>query len=330
MFVDIATISIKAGHGGPGCVSFHREKYVPKGGPNGGDGGDGGSVIFVANHNLKSLMDFNFQKSYEAQSGSPGEGRDRYGRKGEDLIIRVPVGTVVKDPETEAVIFDFTQSDQTEVLAKGGLGGQGNARFATSTNQTPFYAQKGLPGESRRVTLELKLIADVGIIGLPNAGKSSLLAALTRANVKIADYPFTTLYPNLGVLYYEQEKQVLLADLPGIIEGAAQGLGLGHQFLRHADRTKLLLHVLDVSDFYDRDCLADYHMILSELEQYSEALKDKPQWLILNKMDAVQDIERFEALKAKLPKTQIFEVSAITGLGLEELKAALFLSEACH
>ncbi|MDD5456147.1 MAG: GTPase ObgE [Candidatus Margulisbacteria bacterium] len=319
MFVDYAEIKIKAGHGGAGSVHFHREKYVPKGGPDGGDGGKGGDVIFQSDHNLKSLMDFNYQKEYLAGDGMPGGGRDCYGKAAIDLHVKVPVGTIVKNKETGETIIDFNADNMVHVMAKGGLGGKGNARFASSTNQTPFYAQKGLPGQEMEIILELKLIADVGIIGLPNVGKSSLISQMTHCKPKIANYPFTTLVPNLGVVKYKNEKEFIIADMPGLIEDAHHGHGLGIQFLRHIERTTILVHVLDISDFYNRDVLDDFQVINNELELYNPDIKKKEQIVVFNKIDAVADRKKITQLKKKFKKYQVLALSAATGEGVAEL-----------
>ena len=323
MFIDKADIEVKAGDGGAGKVSFRREKYVAKGGPDGGDGGAGGSVVFVADHNLKSLMDLKYQQKYHAPDGHPGERRNRSGCDGEDLIIRLPVGTLVMDMATGLPLHDLTVDGQQIIVAKGGKGGKGNARFATSTRQTPYYAQKGLAGESFEVILELKLIADVGIIGLPNVGKSSLISKITSSRPKIADYPFTTLVPNLGVVRYRDGKQYVIADIPGIIEGAHEGHGLGTQFLRHVERTTVLLHMLDVSDFYVRDVVADYRLLSEELRLHNPEILKKEQLIVLNKIDAVQDRARLIPLKKAFPKKKVYMISAVTGEGIEELQEAI-------
>lgn len=318
MFVDRAEIMIKAGDGGPGAVSFRREKFVPLGGPDGGDGGDGGDVILRAEHNLKSLMDFNFKREFKAENGSPGSRRNRFGCAGKDLNLSLPVGTLILDQHTGDQLMDLSQDGMTVVLAKGGLGGKGNARFSTSTNQTPYYAQKGLPGQQKAVILELKLLADVGIMGFPNVGKSSLIARLTHSRPKIANYPFTTLVPNLGVVRYRENRQFILADIPGIIEHAHTGHGLGIQFLRHVERSKLLLHVLDVADFYERDVVRDYDILNNELRLYNPDILLKQQIIVFNKIDAVADRSRLQMLSKKF-KDNVLHVSAVTGEGLPEL-----------
>lgn len=319
MFIDIAKIELASGNGGPGCVSFRREKFVPKGGPDGGDGGKGGSIVFISDHNLKSLMDFSYRKKYRAPNGQPGERRNKYGKNGDDLLIHVPVGTIIKRMDDDELLMDFTEDGQQYHVVAGGAGGNGNSKFATSINQVPYYAQKGLPGESLEVVLELKLIADVGIIGFPNVGKSTLISVLTESKPKIADYPFTTLVPNLGVMKFKQDKQIVIADLPGIIEDAHNGHGLGHQFLRHVERTKLLLHVLDVSDYYQRDVYEDYKLINKELELFNPEILKKKQIIVFNKLDAVQNMSRLEKIRGKFKDTTFIEVSAITGEGMDRL-----------
>ncbi len=318
-FFDTATITMAAGHGGPGSVSFRREKFVPKGGPDGGNGGDGASVIFVANHNLRSLQDFRYKTKYKAPDGTPGSGRQCYGKKGEDLLLKVPCGTLIKDPVSGEIIVDFVEDGQTWYAVRGGKGGMGNMHFATSTHQTPYYAQPGLPGEERQVSLELKLLADVGLIGFPNVGKSTIISKITAARPKIANYPFTTLVPNLGVVNYAPEQSFVVADIPGIIKGAHEGIGLGHEFLRHVERTRFLLHVLDVSGIEGRDPIDDYKVLNKELKLYDPKLAKKKQVIVLNKMDLVYDSEVIETVAAFFTKKKlpVFVVSAATGKGLQ-------------
>lgn len=318
MFTDQASIYVKAGDGGPGKVSFLREKYKPFGGPDGGDGGDGGSIYFIATTKLNSLTEFRHKTEFKAQSGEPGHNKCMFGKKGQDLYIEVPCGTIIKNKKTNKKIIDLTKPDQLFLLAKGGKGGRGNVHFATSRKQAPRYAQPGLPGEEFRLELELKLIADIGIIGMPNAGKSTLLKALTRANPKIANYPFTTLFPNLGVLNLDGE-EFILADIPGLIEGAAKGKGLGHDFLRHIDRTKYLLHLVDVSGFSGNP-IDNYEIINNELKKYSASLAKKKQIVILNKIDVTESKENIELFLKSVKKTAIICISAVTGEGLSELK----------
>ncbi|MFO7154733.1 MAG: GTPase ObgE [Caldicoprobacter oshimai] len=321
MFVDVAKIFIKGGDGGNGAVSFRREKYVPRGGPDGGDGGDGGDIIFVVDPGMRTLMDFRYKKHYRAESGHNGGPSNMKGRDGEDLIIRVPPGTVIRDFETGKVLADLTHPGQRKVLARGGRGGKGNARFATSTRQTPRFAQPGEKGEERWVVLELKSIADVGLIGFPNVGKSTILSVLTSARPKIANYPFTTLTPNLGVVEVDREHSFILADIPGLIEGAHKGLGLGHDFLRHIERTRMLVHVVDASGIEGRDPVQDFYIINQELHAYSAELAQRPQIVAANKCDLPGAEHNVKRLKEELePKgIKVFPVSATQNQGFKEL-----------
>jgi GTP-binding protein len=322
MFIDVADIIVKAGNGGKGCVSLRREKFVPKGGPDGGDGGKGGDILVKADNSLKSLMDYQYKKTYKAQNGMPGEGRDCSGKKGEDTILRFPVGTTIYDKKTGVVLVDLIEDGQEFVLAKGGIGGKGNARFANSVNQTPYYAQSGLPGEEVTIHLELKLIADVGVIGLPNIGKSSLVSFVTNAKPKIANYPFTTLVPNLGVIKFKNEKQIVIADVPGIIENAHLGQGLGHQFLRHVERTKVLIHMLDVSDFKQMNPKEAYDLINNEMSLFNQTMKNKKQIIVFNKIDTLHDRSVLENYSREFD-AEIFNISAVTGEGVEQLLEAV-------
>ncbi|WP_461829017.1 GTPase ObgE [Aquifex sp.] len=325
-FVDRVKIYVRGGKGGDGAVAFLREKYRPKGGPAGGDGGKGGDVVLVATNSKHTLLDFKYKKHFIAENGQPGKGKKMHGKDGEDLIIYVPVGTVVKDAQTGEIICDLVKEGQRCVVARGGRGGRGNARFATPTNQAPTYAEKGEPGEERWIILELKLIADVGLIGFPNAGKSTLLSRLTRANPKIADYPFTTLSPNLGVMELDWDRRLVIADIPGLIEDAHKGAGLGHEFLRHIERTKLLAHVIDVSDFRERDPIEAFHAINRELELYSPELAKKPQIVVANKIDALTDRSLLKELESYFRERgyDFYAVSALTGEGLDKLKEGLW------
>lgn len=325
-FIDRVKIYVRAGKGGDGAVAFLREKYRPKGGPAGGDGGRGGNVILVATSSKHTLLDFKYKKHFIAEDGEPGKGKKMHGKKGEDLIIYVPVGTVVKDAQTGEIICDLVKDGQKCIIAKGGKGGRGNARFATPTNQAPTYAEKGEPGEEKWIILELKLIADVGLIGFPNVGKSTLLARLTRANPKIADYPFTTLSPNLGVMELDWDRRLVIADIPGLIEDAHKGAGLGHEFLRHIERTKFLAHIIDVSDFREREPIQAFEAINKELALYSQELVKKPQIVVANKIDALSDKELIEDLKNYFKERgyEFYAISALTGEGLEELKEGLW------
>lgn len=321
MFVDIAKISVKAGKGGNGSVAFRREKYIPMGGPAGGDGGDGGSVILVADEGLRTLMDFRYKKQYHAENGEDGRGKKQYGSDGEDLFLRVPVGTLVKDAETDIVLADLKNHGQQYVAARGGRGGKGNVKFKSSIRRTPRFAQPGTKGDEREIILELKLLADVGLIGFPNVGKSTILAAITSAKPKIANYHFTTLKPNLGVVSIGEGHSYVLADIPGLIEGASEGAGLGLDFLRHIERTKLLLHVIDASGQEGRDPVEDFHKINDELKQYSNKLSGKEQIIVLNKMELPEAINNAERIKKEFSdKYEIIQVSAATGSGLDLLK----------
>ncbi len=324
-FIDKAKIHVKAGDGGNGCVAWRREKFVPMGGPAGGNGGKGGDVILKADSRLQTLMDFKYTKHFKAKRGQHGSGSNKHGKKGEDLILRVPVGTVVKDAETGEIIADLVKDGQEVVVARGGKGGRGNAAFKTSTNQAPDYAEEGEKGEEKWIELELKLLADVGIIGFPNAGKSTLISVLSNAKPKIADYPFTTLSPVLGVVQLDIGKSLVLADIPGLIEGASKGAGLGHEFLRHIERTKFLLHVIDISDFREMEPLEAFEKINKEMEEYSPELIKKPQIIIGNKIDILSDKSQIEEFKKQFEEKgyRFIPVSAATKEGIEELKKAL-------
>lgn len=321
MFIDKAKIYVKAGDGGNGCVAFHREKFVPMGGPSGGNGGKGGDVIIVADSKLQTLMDFKYKRHYKAEKGQNGQGGNKTGKDGKDLYIKVPVGTVVKDAQTGEILADLVEEGQSVIVAKGGKGGKGNAAFKTATNQAPTNAEPGEKGEERWIELELKLIADVGIIGFPNAGKSTLISVLSKARPKIADYPFTTLTPVLGVIEFDIGDYLILADIPGLIEGASKGAGLGHEFLRHIERTKYLIHLIDVSDFRERDPIEAFKIINKELKEYSPKLLEKPQIVVANKIDALSDKSLIDKLKDYFTKEgyKFFAVSLITKEGLDEL-----------
>ncbi len=324
-FVDQAKIYVKAGNGGAGCVSFRREKYVPKGGPDGGDGGDGGDVILVADPQVHTLYDFYHQVHFKAENGRPGMGKKMKGRDGEDLILKVPVGTVVKDAETGEVIGDLVKPGQTLVVARGGKGGRGNARFATPTRQAPRIAEPGTPGEERWLLLELKLIADVGLVGFPNAGKSTFLSRISAARPKIADYPFTTLQPNLGVVRLVNGETFVVADIPGLIEGAHKGVGLGHDFLKHIERTRLLLYMLDVSK--GEEVIKDFEVLKKELELFNPELLKKDYLIALNKIDLFPDLDSIKPIVEKFPeedKNRIYLISAVTGQGVVDLLYTLW------
>lgn len=321
MFSDVAKIHIKAGDGGNGAVTFHREKYIAAGGPGGGDGGRGGNVIFVADKGVNTLIDFRYKKKYAAEPGGNGKDERRNGKNGADLIIKVPVGTIVRDTESGLAVCDLKEEGQEFVIAKGGSGGWGNSHFATATRQTPKFAKSGTLGDERDVTLELKLIADVGLLGFPNVGKSTFLSVVSDARPKIANYHFTTLEPNLGVVNLGDGGGFVIADIPGIIEGAHEGVGLGHEFLRHVERTRLLLHFVDVSGIEGRNPLEDFDTINSELKMYSEKLAQKPQVVVANKADIPQFEENFEAFKTELENRgyKVFKISAATKQGVREV-----------
>lgn len=321
MFTDYVKIIAKAGDGGNGAISFRREKYVAAGGPDGGDGGKGGDVYFEVDPNSNTLIDFRFKKKFKAENGNNGEGSNKYGKSGENLTIKVPIGTVIKDASNNRVLADLSQEGQRELVLKGGRGGKGNAHFATSTRQAPRFSQDGENGEEKELILELKLLADVGLIGFPNVGKSTFLGRTTSATPKIADYHFTTLEPNLGVVKTDYGDSFVIADIPGIIEGASEGVGLGLQFLRHIERTRLLLHVIDVSGSEGRDPVDDFNKINSELQKYSKKLSERTQIIVANKIDSMQDEKLYKNLEnlAKEKKLEIFKISAVTGEGVDKL-----------
>ena len=321
MFTDYVKIIAKAGDGGNGAISFRREKYVAAGGPDGGDGGKGGDVYFEVDPNSNTLIDFRFKKKFKAENGNNGEGSNKYGKSGENLTIKVPIGTVIKDASNNRVLADLSQEGQRELVLKGGRGGKGNAHFATSTRQAPRFSQDGENGEEKELILELKLLADVGLIGFPNVGKSTFLGRTTSATPKIADYHFTTLEPNLGVVKTDYGESFVIADIPGIIEGASEGVGLGLQFLRHIERTRLLLHVIDVSGSEGRDPVDDFNKINSELQKYSKKLSERTQIIVANKIDSMQDEKLYKNLEnlAKEKKLEIFKISAVTGEGVDKL-----------
>ena len=327
-FVDEATIRVQAGNGGPGCLSFRREKYIERGGPDGGDGGDGGSVYLVADNALNTLADFRVARKFRAESGQPGAGRNMTGKSGADLDVHVPRGTVIHDLDTGELIGDLTVDGQRIKVVQGGKGGAGNTRFKSSTNRAPRRTTPGTPGEGRHLKLEMKLLADVGLLGLPNAGKSTLIRAMSAAKPKVADYPFTTLHPNLGVVSVGALQSFVMADIPGLIEGAAEGAGLGVQFLKHLQRTRLLLHLVDIAPLdTDADPAAAFRAIEAELTKFSAALADKPRWLVVNKIDllAADDLEvAMDMLLGDLRwNGPVFQVSAATGQGTEALAQAV-------
>jgi len=327
-FVDEATIRVQAGNGGHGCLSFRREKYVERGGPDGGDGGDGGSVYLVAEPSLNTLADFRVARKFKAQTGQGGAGRNKTGRSGEDLDVMIPCGTVVHDVDTGELICDLTDAGQRQKLAEGGRGGLGNTRFKSSINRAPRKITNGTHGEARHLALELKVLADVGLLGMPNAGKSTLITAMSQAKPRIADYPFTTLHPNLGVVRVGQLQSFVMADVPGLIEGASKGAGLGIQFLKHLQRTELLLHLVDIAPLNPDAKPADHvRAIANELGNFSEDLAAKPRWLVINKVDLLDEASRAKARAALLEnlgwKGPVFEVSAATGEGTEPLAQAI-------
>jgi GTPase len=328
MFIDEAKIRVKAGDGGNGCMAFRREKFVPRGGPSGGDGGKGGDVVMESSERHNTLVHFRFNPEYKAERGRHGEGSNKTGREGGDVVLKVPVGTIVYDDETGDKVFDFSQSDQRIVIAHGGRGGRGNARFATSVHQAPREHETGRPGEERSYRLELKLLADVGLVGYPNVGKSTLISRISSARPKIADYPFTTLEPNLGVVAVgdvKDEISFVVADIPGLIEGAHTGVGLGTQFLRHIERTRLLVHLVDVSDGSGRpDVVKDVEVIMGELESFGAGLEEKPMLMAASKID-VANKDKLAALKryCKKKKLKLYEISAVTGKGIKELTHAM-------
>lgn len=323
-FIDEATIHVAAGDGGNGCVSFRREKFIPFGGPNGGDGGDGGSVFMVADENINTLVDFRYERRYQAQRGENGKGSDCTGKKGDDLVIRVPVGTMIYDNDTGELIADLVAAGQQVLVAQGGWHGIGNTRFKSSTNRAPRQSTPGTPGEQRELRLELKLLADVGLLGMPNAGKSTLIRTISAARPKVADYPFTTLYPNLGVVRLAPHRSFVVADIPGLIEGAAEGAGLGIQFLKHLARTRLLLHLVDVSPYGGSgDPVDDARKVVAELEKYSAELAAKERWLVLNKIDQLPEEEREARCQMVVDGLgwtgPVFRISALSALGTQQL-----------
>lgn len=321
MFIDYAKIIVKAGDGGNGAISFRREKYVAAGGPDGGDGGKGGDIYFEVSPNMNTLVDFRYKKKFKAENGKNGEGGHRYGKSGEDLVVKVPIGTIVKDSETGRVMADLSELNQKQLILSGGRGGKGNSHFATSTRQAPRFAQGGEKGEEKELILELKMLADVGLIGFPNVGKSTFLSVVTDATPKIADYHFTTLEPNLGVVKSDYGDSFVIADIPGIIEGASEGTGLGLKFLRHIERTRLLLHVIDVSGIEGRNPVEDFKTINEELKKYSEKLSKRKQIIVANKIDIMQDESLLNDLEkmAKEKDIEIFKISGATGEGVKEL-----------
>ena len=325
MFIDEVRILVKAGDGGNGCLAFRREKFVPRGGPSGVDGGRGGDVILVSSEHQNTLLKFRYNPEHKAERGRHGEGSNRTGADGQSLEVQVPVGTVVYDESTGARLYDFTHPGERFTVASGGRGGKGNARFATSTHQAPTEHEPGRSGEEKRLRLELKLLADVGLVGFPNAGKSTLISRVSAARPKIADYPFTTLEPNLGVVELPDYRSFVVADIPGLIEGAHEGHGLGIQFLRHIERTRLLVHLVDVSEASGRDPVQDFETVMDELASFSRDLVSKPMLVVASKMDVAQDPARVLALRLHVAERGMayFEISSATGLGIEKLKFAM-------
>ncbi len=327
-FVDEATIDVTAGNGGSGCISFRREKFIPFGGPNGGDGGRGGHVYVVADRNINTLIDYRYARRHEARNGEQGRGSDQFGAAGEDIVLRMPVGTIIRDYETGEVMMELLEHGEKRLLAKGGDGGFGNLHYKTSTNRAPRKKTVGWPGEAFKLKLELRVLADVGLLGMPNAGKSTLIAAISNARPKIADYPFTTLHPNLGVVRVGPEKSFVVADIPGLIEGASEGAGLGHLFLRHLQRTRVLLHVIDLAPFDDADPVQQARAIVNELKIYDEELYNKPRWLVLNKLDMIPEAERvtrvLEFVRRYGWKGPVFQISALTRQGCEQLVQTIY------
>jgi GTPase len=328
-FIDEATIDVAAGHGGAGCVSFRREKFIPFGGPDGGNGGRGGSVWAVGDLNLNTLIDYRYSRRHEAKNGEPGRGSDQFGAAAADIVLRMPVGTILTDYETGQVVTELLEPGEKVLVCKGGDGGFGNLHFKSSTNRSPRQKTPGWPGEARKLKLELRVLADVGLLGMPNAGKSTLIASISNAKPKIADYPFTTLHPNLGVVRVGPEKSFVVADVPGLIEGAAEGAGLGHQFLRHLQRTRLLLHMVDIAPFDEAvDPVAQARAIVAELKKYDPALAAKPRWLVLNKVDMLEPAERAAKVKDFVRRLRwkgpVFEISALARQGLDPLVYAIY------
>lgn len=322
-FIDEAIITVQSGDGGRGCVSFRREKCIPRGGPDGGDGGKGGDIVLKTSSRKRTLYQFRYRKHFKAKNGAHGQGKQKTGKNSQDLVIELPPGTLVTDADTEEVITDLIECGETVVLARGGRGGQGNARFKTSTHRTPRFAQPGEPGETKTLKLELKLLADVGIIGLPNAGKSTLIAAVSSARPKTGNYPFTTLFPSLGVVQTDWAEPFVVADIPGLIKGAHKGTGLGIRFLRHIERTRILVHLIDVSAMDTDNPLNAYTTINKELAMYNQELTEKPQIVVLNKMDLPEVREAAKKFQDAIKEEQVILISALTGQGIENLKSKI-------
>ncbi|MFC1531964.1 GTPase ObgE [Thermodesulfobacteriota bacterium] len=325
-FLDDAVITTVSGDGGKGCVSFRREKFIPKGGPDGGDGGDGGDIIIRASSRLHTLSDFSSRRHFKSQNGKPGKGKNQTGKDGSNVVIEVPLGTIIYDDETGEILADLLRDDQEIFILSGGKGGKGNSHFTTSTNRAPRFAQPGLPGQKKKLRLSLKHLADIGLIGLPNVGKSTLLSRLTMARPRIDRYPFTTIVPNLGVIEFDDQSRLTLADIPGLIEGASEGKGLGHRFLKHIERTRFLLHLIDITHVPDKDLLEDFYMLQDELEKYHPSLTKKDQMVLINKIDLLSSGQRdIKKIRSALNKIGLesLPISALTGDGLEDLKKTL-------
>jgi GTP-binding protein len=330
-FIDEATITVQSGNGGRGCVSFRREKYVPRGGPDGGDGGKGGDIVLQSSARRRTLLPFRYKHIFQAPNGAPGQGKQKTGRDGDDLIIEVPPGTTVRDADSGDVLFDFTEAETVFVAARGGRGGRGNLRFKTSTNRAPRHAQPGEPGTGFTLKLELKLLADVGLAGLPNAGKSTLIRAISAARPKVADYPFTTLAPNLGVVKPRRGEPFVVADIPGLIEGAHEGVGLGIRFLRHIERTRVLVHLIDASQIPDDDPLAPWRVVNKELSSHSAGIARKPQIVVLNKLDLPEARGKADLFEARFAGSRCLRISAATGDGVDLLITEMIRSlEQCN
>jgi len=325
-FLDEVVITVVSGDGGKGCVSFRREKFIPKGGPDGGDGGDGGNILINASNSLNTLSDFSSKRYFKSQNGRQGKGKNQTGKNGFDVIIKVPLGTIIYDNDSGEVLADLIKDNQEILFLIGGKGGKGNSHFATSTNRTPRFAQDGTPGQKKIIKLSLKYIADIGLIGLPNVGKSTLLSRLTMARPKIENYPFTTIFPNLGVMEFDNQKRLTLADIPGLIEGASEGKGLGHRFLKHVERTRFLLHLIDGANISKKNLLKDFYLLQDELNRYNPNITKKEQMILINKTDLLpqgrKDIDKIRAAFTKIGFESL-SISALTGDGLDELKTIL-------
>jgi len=325
-FLDEVVITVVSGDGGKGCVSFRREKFIPKGGPDGGDGGAGGDILLHASSSLNTLSDFSSKRHFKAQNGQPGKGKHQTGRNGADVIIKVPLGTIIYDNDTKEVLADLVNDNQEILFLTGGIGGKGNSHFATSTNRTPRFAQDGMPGQKKTIRLSLKYIADIGLIGLPNVGKSTLLSRLTMARPKIDNYPFTTIFPNLGIMEFDNQKRLTIADIPGLIEGASEGKGLGHRFLKHVERTRFLLHLIDGAASPKKEILKDFYLLQDELNRYNPNITKKEQMVLINKTDLMptgrKDIDKIRSAFAKIGFESL-AISALTGDGLDGLKNIL-------